>query len=52
MLGILPRCFREESKSAEWQRKLKEMAPSYGQLLTKEELQLSRKQTSRILRFD
>jgi malate dehydrogenase (quinone) len=52
MLGILPRCFREESKSAEWQKKLKEMAPSYGQLLTKDELQLSRKQTSRILRFD
>jgi malate dehydrogenase (quinone) len=52
MLGILPRCFREESKSAEWQRKLKEMAPSYGQLLTKDELQQSRQRTSGILKLN
>jgi len=30
MFGILPRCFKEESKSPEWQTKLKEMAPSFG----------------------
>jgi len=52
MLGILPRCFREESKSAEWQKKLKEMAPSYGQLLTKDELQQSRQRTAAILKLN
>jgi len=51
MLGILPRCFREESKSAEWQKKLREMAPSYGQLLSKSELQESRNRTAGILKM-
>lgn len=51
MFNILPRCFKKESKSAAWQEKLKEMAPSFGVHLDKEEEQLlaTRKRTSRIL---
>ena len=51
MLGILPRCFKEESKSPEWQKKLKEMAPSFGVSLSKEAKMLkeSRERTSKIL---
>jgi len=53
MFGILPRCFKEESKSAEWQSKLKEMSPSFGISLSKEEAMLkeSRERTSDILKL-
>ena len=33
MLGILERSFSERVQSPEWQAKLKEMVPSYGQSL-------------------
>lgn len=34
MLNLLKRCFPEKVKTAEWQSKIKEMVPSYGQSLT------------------
>lgn len=54
MFNILPRCFKKESKSAAWQAKLKEMSPSFGTHLDKDEDQLldTRKRTSRILGLD
>ena len=33
MIGILERCFVERVKSADWQSKMKEMVPSYGESL-------------------
>jgi malate dehydrogenase (quinone) len=51
MFGILPRCFKEESKDPAWQRKLKEMAPSYSISLSGDSKSLSetRNRTSKIL---
>ncbi len=51
MLGLLPRCFPEKAASAEWQRKLKEMIPSYGLSLAQDEelCQSIRNHTSMIL---
>jgi malate dehydrogenase (quinone) len=51
MLGILPKCFKKESKSEIWQSKLKEIAPSFGVSLSNDENQLlaTRKRTSEIL---
>jgi malate dehydrogenase (quinone) len=37
MLDLLKRCFPEQLSSAAWQQKLKEMIPSYGQSLAKNE---------------
>lgn len=53
MFGILPRCFKEESKSPAWQAKLKEMAPSFGVSLAKDEklLAATRARTARILKL-
>lgn len=33
MLDVIERCFPEQMKSAEWQNRIKEMVPSYGQSL-------------------
>ena len=33
MIGILERCFHERVASPEWQAKMKEMVPSYGESL-------------------
>jgi malate dehydrogenase (quinone) len=51
MFSILPKCFKEESKSEAWQARLKEMAPSFGVPLDKNEAQLhaTRQRTSKIL---
>jgi malate dehydrogenase (quinone) len=51
MLGILPRCFKEESKSPAWQAKIKEMAPSFGVALSKEEnlINYTRERTAKLL---
>ncbi len=51
MFGILPKCFKEKSKSEAWQSKLKAMAPSYGLSLSKNEklLQETRQRTANIL---
>jgi len=34
MITLMERCFSNEIKTAEWQKKLKEMIPSYGQKLS------------------
>jgi malate dehydrogenase (quinone) len=51
MLGLLPKCFTKQSKSETWQSKLKEMTPSFGVALSKDErlLKETRKRTSEIL---
>jgi malate dehydrogenase (quinone) len=53
MFGILPRIFKEESKSPAWQEKLREMAPSFGVSLANDErlLKESRQRTSRTLKL-
>ena len=53
MFGILPKCFKEESKSEAWQAKLKEMSPSYGVSLAADEskLEATRTRTGRLLRL-
>ncbi len=54
MFGIIPRCFKEESKSPVWQQKLKEIAPSYGLDLSKDEklIRQTRERTGKILGLD
>jgi malate dehydrogenase (quinone) len=54
MFGILPRCFKKHSETSEWQRILKEMVPSYGISLSKNEKQLqeTRERTNTILELD
>ncbi|HSM98046.1 MAG TPA: malate:quinone oxidoreductase, partial [Gallionella sp.] len=37
MIEVIERCFRSRVKSAAWQRKLKEMIPSYGESLDENE---------------
>jgi malate dehydrogenase (quinone) len=51
MFGILPKCFKKESKSEAWQAKLKEMSPSFGVALSKDEtlVYATRKRTSKVL---
>jgi malate dehydrogenase (quinone) len=53
MLGILPKCFKKQSQSSTWQTKLKEIAPSFGIALSKDEKQLheTRNRTAKILRM-
>lgn len=36
MLSLLERCFRQPLQTEAWQKKLKEMIPSYGQFLSKD----------------
>lgn len=36
MLGLIQKCFPEQSKSAEWQARLRELIPSHGRSLAKE----------------
>ena len=54
MFSILPKCFKKEYKSEAWQAKLKEMSPSFGVGLAKneEQIQTTRKRTSKILGLD
>lgn len=51
MFGIMPRCFKEQSKADKWQAKLNEMAPSLNLKLTNNEqaLEATRKRTARVL---
>ena len=51
MFSILPKCFPKESKSTEWQEKLKEMVPSFGVALSKDEklVEATRARTKRVL---
>ncbi len=54
MLDLLKRCFSEQLKTEAWQQKLKEMIPSYGQILANNPAlgQQLRQQTSDILGLD
>jgi malate dehydrogenase (quinone) len=54
MFSILPRIFKEQSKAPAWQEKLKEMAPSFGVELGKEETLLyeSRLRTNKVLKLN
>ena len=38
MLGLINTCFKQQTASKEWQEKLKQMIPSYGLSLAKDEL--------------
>lgn len=51
MLDLLKRCFPEKIKTAEWQQKLKEMIPSYGQSLNANEalLKETREHSDKVL---
>jgi malate dehydrogenase (quinone) len=51
MFSILPKCFKNESKSEAWQAKLKEMSPSFGVALDTDNglLEATRKRTSKLL---
>jgi malate dehydrogenase (quinone) len=51
MLDLLNRCFADKIKTEEWQRKLKEMVPSYGEELNKNEslLQETRQHADKVL---
>jgi len=51
MFGILPKCFKKESKSETWQAKIKQMSPSFGIVLANEEalLNATRKKTGKVL---
>jgi malate dehydrogenase (quinone) len=51
MLSILPRCFKKESETETWKKKLKEIAPSFGKSLSKDETVLNetRTRTGKIL---
>jgi malate dehydrogenase (quinone) len=53
MLNLLHRCFKKQSQSEAWQNKLKEMAPSFGISLSKNEklLEETRQRTGKILEF-
>lgn len=54
MLNLLNRCFGEKMKSEAWQTKLKEMIPTYGQTLSKNEVlcKSTRQRTHEILGLD
>jgi malate dehydrogenase (quinone) len=53
MFGILPRIFPEQSQSPSWQSKLREMVPSFGVSLSKDEKMLneSRQRTTNTLKL-
>jgi malate dehydrogenase (quinone) len=51
MLGLLPKCFKKGSQTEAWQNKLKEMTPSFGVALSKDEklLKETRERTNKAL---
>lgn len=54
MLDLIQRCFSEHEKTTEWQKKLKEMVPSYGISLNDNEslLQQVREHSAKVLKLD
>lgn len=54
MLELITKCFKDQSKSTEWQEKLKVMVPSFGQTLNDkpEFLAEIRKNTSSVLKLN
>jgi malate dehydrogenase (quinone) len=53
MVDLISRCFADQSKSPEWEEKMKIMIPSYGKNLneTPELLEEMRKYTSEVLKL-
>jgi malate dehydrogenase (quinone) len=51
MIDLISRCFKEKSKTPQWQEKFKQMIPSYGQSLIKNEALAdeTRARTSKVL---
>ena len=51
MIQLIERCFKTHIKTDEWQQKLKEMIPSYGQSLANDEAlsEVTRTRTSQVL---
>lgn len=51
MVELIERCFKDKVKTPEWQAKLKQMIPSYGQSLTNDEAlaDATRARTSKLL---
>jgi malate dehydrogenase (quinone) len=54
MLGLIQKCFPEQSKSEAWQAKLRELIPSYGSSLAKDAALLARVRgaANRVLALD
>ncbi|MBC8041636.1 MAG: malate dehydrogenase (quinone), partial [Opitutaceae bacterium] len=54
MLSLIQKCFPEQSKSEAWQRKLRELVPSYGSSLAKDGalLERVRERVNRVLELD
>lgn len=54
MIDLLKRCFPEKMASSQWQDKIKEMIPSYGQQLSKDEALCAqvRNRTTEALKID
>jgi len=53
MFGLVQKCFKEKSATAVWQQKMKEMAPSLNESLSKspELVKATRERTSRVLKL-
>lgn len=53
MFGLIQRCFKKQSASEAWKNKMKEMAPSFGESLSKDErlVQATRERTNKLLRL-
>ncbi|PAW94052.1 malate:quinone oxidoreductase [Mucilaginibacter sp. MD40] len=51
MLDLISRCFKQPMQTSQWQQKLKEMIPSYGQSLVNDEVlaNATRERTSTVL---
>jgi malate dehydrogenase (quinone) len=54
MLDLIQKCFPKEIKSEAWQAKLKELAPSYNQIISKDAklVEATRKRTTTVLGLD
>jgi malate dehydrogenase (quinone) len=54
MITVIERCFKPRLASDDWQQKLKQMIPSYGQSLDEDEalLQAVRKRTLATLKLE
>jgi len=53
MFGLLPRCFKDQSATDKWKDKIREMAPSFGESLAKDEARVhaTRERTSKVLKL-
>jgi malate dehydrogenase (quinone) len=53
MFGLIQKCFKKQSATEAWKNKVKEMAPSFGESLAKDEnlVKATRERTSRVLKL-